>query len=390
MSKLTSENQSEMLSNLLTDESKPGEVPELQKNEDQKDTTTTQSELPPTETPTNLDIEENKGETQPTNIEGNETVPELTQYEVTCKCCCCEPCAIIRTDEKAYRSFWGSHELDSVCMNVFVSGMILFVELVHFLIIFPMLGQTRDSTDDTYYYDRTKFYYYQIPCLVIHLITLIFFLWSYFSAACMDPGFLPYNWNETRKTKYKWDEQLSGLAIRQDQVEYATIHRPFMASFSKSAGRFVIRADHICGWIGNWVGKRNHKQFILMNIWGSLYSLNLFLWHVPILRQIIPNDGRSLFFVYILLIFFEGCLELVFAILLFYVFVMLLDDLRKDLTKIKKWKNERGQDYSCMKATREVFGPGNVCCFVIPTPAFGDVIIFDEQIQEDPANYNLE
>lgn len=320
-----------------------------------------------------------------------QTIPELTKYEVTCKCCCgIDPCVKIQDKDPVPRSFWGSHELDSICMNVFVSGIIIFVELVHFLIVFPKLAYTSNSSDDGFHYSISHVYKYQIPCLALHIFTLILFLWAYFAAACMDPGFLPYNWFETRKTKYNWQEQLSGLAIREDQVQYAYDHRPNIASFSKSAGRFVIRADHICGWIGNWVGKRNHKQFILMNFWGSMYALNLFVWHIPIIQQIMPSEDHSLFFVYILLVFFEGCVEIVFAILLFYVFIMSLDDLRKDLTKIKKWKNEKGQDYSCLKATREVFGPGNICCFVFPTPAFSDVIVFDQQIQESPTNFALD
>lgn len=382
MSKLTAENETNMLSNLLSEENVVSEISKSLTNE-KPDQPKTISTVDQAAEPSPIDPVENKDETTP-------VIPELTKYEVTFKCCCFDPFAKIKIDDKQFRSFWGSHELDSICMNVFVSGIILFVELVHFFIIFPRLGYTRNDSNEPYHYDRSRFYSYQLPCLISHFITLILFLWSYFGAACMDPGFLPYNWIETRKTKYKWDEQLSGLAITQEQVQYGLDHRPNMASFSKSAGRFVIRADHICVWIGNWVGKRNHKQFILMNLWGSFYSLNLFSWHIPILKQIFPSDGKPLFFLYILFIFFETFIELIFGFVLFYVFIINLDDLRKDLTKIKKWKNENGQEYSCLKAMREVCGPGNICCFAFPTPAFGDVIIFDENIPEDPDNINLE
>ncbi|OHT14664.1 DHHC zinc finger domain containing protein [Tritrichomonas foetus] len=297
-------------------------------------------------------------------------IPNRTEYTITSDCCCCfPPCAKIVMPDGAIRKFWGSHELD-IGMNIFVICLIVFVELVHFFCVFPK-------------YRRLE---YQIPSEILNGVFLILFLWSYFGAACSDPGFLPFNWIQTRKFHYGWADLLSGLAITSSQFEYAIKHRPTGASFSKSSGRFVVRADHICGWVGNWIGKRNHKQFILMLLWGAIYALNLLLWHIPIIKSFY-EDGK---FYITILMFFEGCVELTFAGLLFYTFFVNLEELRQDMTQIRKWKKEKGHDYDCMRAMQEVCGQSSVFCWIIPTKAFGEDLFLDDEIDYPTTTDNLE
>ena len=293
-------------------------------------------------------------------IQNDNDIPALTEYKIVCNCCCCfQPCASIETENNKTRYFWGSHELD-FCMNVFVSCLIVFVESIHFAFVFTAL-------DDIVL---------KIVAEVLNAMFIILFLWSYFSAACMDPGFLPFNWVATKRYKYSWDELLAGLAIREDQYLFAERNRPPCSSFSKSAGRFVIRADHICGWIGNWVGKRNHKNFILMNLWGGVFALNLLLWHIPTFLNIFKQN-----FMFAIFVLFEATIELCFGLLLPYVFVCNLIDLRKDMTKIKKFKKEAGQKLKCMDAMREVFGNGSVCCWWLPISAFDDHMEIDPETE---------
>jgi hypothetical protein len=184
---------------------------------------------------------------------------------------------------------------------------------------------------------------------------LAVFLWSYFAAMCMDPGFLPYSWVATQRTRYAWEEQLDGLAIRPDQVEFAQAHKPPFASFSRQSGRFVMRADHICGWVANWVGKRNHKQF------GWLLSaLSLIAWRL--LGR--PWGGVSDF----VALAIEGC----FGVVFFVAGVEVLSDLCHNRTQLQRWGGERGEAFRCSQGLREVCGRKPLWCWCVPTPAFDE------------------
>ncbi|OHT02237.1 DHHC zinc finger domain containing protein [Tritrichomonas foetus] len=210
----------------------------------------------------------------------------------------------------------------------------------------------------------------KIVSLLEITIFLLLFLWSYFGAMCMDPGFLPYNWSMTRRFFYSWEEQLDFLAIDQEQVNFATSNDlPPNSSFSRSAGRFVVRADHICGWISNWVGKRNHKQFMLMLLYGSIFSSSLFVWRFAAKRsQSLKERSIAIY----------GCditacvFECIFAFLLFGDFVIFLDELIKNRTQLDRMKKKNKKKLGCEEAMRQICGNGSIFCWICPTPAFGE------------------
>jgi len=82
----------------------------------------------------------------------------------------------------------------------------------------------------------------------------------------MDTGFCQCNRARTRRFRCGWQDQFAGLAIRRDQFGFAERHKPPFACLSRSAGRYAIHGDHVCAWAGNWIGKRNHRQFALMTM----------------------------------------------------------------------------------------------------------------------------
>jgi hypothetical protein len=185
----------------------------------------------------------------------------------------------------------------------------------------------------------------------------------------MDPGFLPFNWVETKRFWYSWEDQLNGLAVTSLQVSFARAppNRPPGSSFSSSAGRYVIRADHICAWIANWVGKRNHKQFILFNFYGFWLGLSLLSFTVaetePPLLSLKVTEIAILF----LSLTMEGCC----AFTMLAVFVQLLCDLLQNRTTIQRMRREKGTGaYTCGESMREVCG--NDCCgwWLCPNRAF--------------------
>ena len=280
--------------------------------------------------------------------------PEGSEWYISCNCGPTQ-CLRIKNDKKR-RVFWGYLEFGP-CMPIFV--VILTLLPLGFFVDFVLTGIGIKD---------------QLICSITIMISLVMFLWSYFGAACKDPGFLPFDWVKTQRFYYKWEEQLSGLAINERQIEFAMNenNRPKFASFSKSAGRYVIRADHICGWVNNWVGKRNHKQFILMCLWGSIYSFVLIIWDVIFVKNI--SEKGSIVMLIMLVCF---SIELSFGILLLYVFFENLKDLKNNVTTIQKWKELRGQSYGCQQSMREVCGNHCYLCWLIPISAFDKNMIIE-------------
>lgn len=211
----------------------------------------------------------------------------------------------------------------------------------------------------------------------------ILFMWSYLGAVCMDPGFLPFDWIRTRRFWYSWEEQLSGIAMTEEQVAFAKTpeNRPPGCSFSGTSGRYVIRADHICGWIANWVGKRNHKQFMLLNFWGFLFTATLlasmFLQEIDFMK--LPLQTMLLELV-------AGVFELSFMLILLMMGTTSLYDLAQHQTKIQRMRNEHNDSraFTFEQSMREICGSGSKCMWFIPTPAFDRSLVLTED-DEDTA-----
>jgi hypothetical protein len=56
-------------------------------------------------------------------------------------------------------------------------------------------------------------------------LTMGLFAWSYYGAVCRDPGYLPYDWERTRRTKYTWQELMTGTAVVSTHLT-AELERP--------------------------------------------------------------------------------------------------------------------------------------------------------------------
>lgn len=171
----------------------------------------------------------------------------------------------------------------------------------------------------------------------------------------------------------------SNTSTNQDSKQQTTNETSKLqfASFSRSAGRFVIRADHICGWIANWVGKRNHKHFILFTLYAGIFYISLLLWRIaPKQKNSIPLKNRS-YTLYILDIV-SVVLEVLLTVILFPFFINQIIQLSKGKTQLQLMKENRNyknadnnKKSSCMHEMRQVCGDGNVFCWICPIPAFG-------------------
>ncbi|OHT00582.1 hypothetical protein TRFO_07924 [Tritrichomonas foetus] len=96
---------------------------------------------------------------------------------------------------------------------------------------------------------------------------------SYFRTHFTNPGILPWNWALTRQRVYSSDDLKYGTAATTQQIQWGKTHEwPVRSFFSGSAGFIILRADHFCFWIGQWIGLRNHRYFL-----QSLFHTSNFL-----------------------------------------------------------------------------------------------------------------
>ena len=114
-----------------------------------------------------------------------------------------------------------------------------------------------------------------LPAIFVFLITLfaILFALSYLMIIYEGPGFLPYYYplkithNPNAPVDY-----LSGVVTTVRQEEYVRSKpKPERTDYFSTVKRYVIRPDHFCGWVGQFIGKKNHKLFFLFNLYGVTY-----------------------------------------------------------------------------------------------------------------------
>ena len=97
---------------------------------------------------------------------------------------------------------------------------------------------------------------------------------SYLATHFLDPGMLPWTWSETQKRKYSSQEFRDGIASTEEQFVWAYGHQqPARAAFSRRYGFFVLRGDHDCWWVNNFVGINNQRYFLLSLLFSSLLTV---------------------------------------------------------------------------------------------------------------------
>jgi hypothetical protein len=267
--------------------------------------------------------------------------------------CCCRCAEFLDSPDHYFCCYWKV----SPCMPVFIA--ILLIYCYTMFIVCHFLHFTSSVV--------------RLVSLVESTLVCFLFACSYYSAMCSDPGFLPFNWHDTRRTKYTWLELMAGTGIFEPHIAYVNaVPRPPGCSFSKSYGRYVIRADHICGWITNWVGKRNHKQFLLMTFWRSLTAISLFVW------MFFPMDEFEWWSTLGILDMFGAVIELVFGFILVLAFRGFCSEALTTQTRVQRFKGEDRGDVTTTQGMKQICGDGTVACWICPISAFGDDTELDE------------
>ena len=254
--------------------------------------------------------------------------------------CCCFNIAYFPLGQFTIFEHWRI----SLNFPIFLFFTILFISITFFydtLELFPNL--------------KIKFF-----CYIYLSITLFFSILSYILVIAIGPGYLPYNWCINKKLNYSFEEMMSSIAIYQQQVDFGrTSERPPRSSFSLDARRFVLRADHFCLWTKSWIGLKNHRYFLLLTFWFSLFSLGYIIFKIYWFKYIFNLIKYSHKFDYKII---PGLISILFIIFLglfcFYHFIISIKNVFKNLTLIEKWnkRNSPFPNYTCCKNFEEICG----------------------------------
>jgi len=96
-------------------------------------------------------------------------------------------------------------------------------------------------------------------------------------------------------------------------------YRPPRAHHCKRCGRCILRKDHHCIWLGTCIGFRNHKYFILLLYYQSLFLL-LILFEIAIRLLQIKSKYIIIYIVFLILTIPESIF--VFALCVFYTWLL--------------------------------------------------------------------
>jgi hypothetical protein len=149
----------------------------------------------------------------------------------------------------------------------------------------------------------------------------------------------------------------SGIVATKEQLAWVkTRQKPNRCVFSTTAKRIVIRPDHFCGWTSTWIGRRNHKFFILFNVWGFVYMIVFLVCDVNRvindLSREDPSPVLALFLIY-------GMMGLMFAFMTGGFASSHLFGMIQNQTSWESWNRIKPDrfDRGAMENAEELCGP---------------------------------
>jgi len=110
-------------------------------------------------------------------------------------------------------------------------------------------------------------------------------------------------------------------------------YQPPRAHHCKRCGRCVLRRDHHCIWLGTCIGFKNHKYFILLLYYQSLFLL-LTLFEITI--RLLQIKSRYIIIYIVFLIFTIPESILVFALCVFHTWLLSINK-----TSLERVKNPK-------------------------------------------------
>ena len=215
-------------------------------------------------------------------------------------------------------------------------------------------------------------------CVMIVFITILFILFivSYCRIIIDGPGYYPFYWGTQYQPQdagidsYLYsnsDDSPAGIISNERQLEWCKKReiKPPRSMLSLTARRFVLRPEHYCKWASSWIGKRNHKFFMLFTFYGILY---LALFVVYLARRVVQYFSEDFSFSILLLTIYGVCAA-AFCLLLITFFVSNMIDISLNRTFWEQWN---GIDYTIfnqgiIKNFEDVFGSSRYFwCWICP------------------------
>lgn len=202
------------------------------------------------------------------------------------------------------------------------------------------------------YFDSLNTYFYFILSLYITLVI------GLFRSILTNPGYLPFFYPaEPDRRNFTQTEFRQGFACQKEQIDWAKSQkRPNRSTFSIRAGYFVIRADHFCVWIQNWVAYKNHRFFLIFVTFSAIYMDSIFLHFLHLL--VFHFRSYSIFF-HIFTISLSGFFSFIFTAQMLYQYY----HVSMNVTLLENMKGQnRFYDRKCLNNWSEICGPKKLIC----------------------------
>lgn len=283
-------------------------------------------------------------------------VPKYSEWQQKCDCGCCK-IAYFPEIKTYYCNDWEMN-----CTTAIFSTLIVLL-----MFAFELWSLIENYSDLV-----------QLGLIIAGSFIHFFYIVSHILTMCVSPGYLPWFWNVERRKYYTQQEKWSGIITNDKQKSFALDGEcPERSIVSASGRRIVLRAEVNCGWISNWIGARNIRYFIVMQIW--LFAVFIYYFAVFIMDMIaIKTNGWK--FTVPRLAFFLSILPVLITFIYFIFFI--IKSIRLVLhnkSRVFDDQEENPYDVNSFINCMETFGP-SWCCplwlFPLPYSALRDGFAF--------------
>lgn len=203
-----------------------------------------------------------------------------------------------------------------------------------------------------HYFEEINYYFYFM--VVIYTTMAISMLRTIF----MNPGYLPFFYPaQTDRKEFTKEEFRLGYACQQEQYDWVKKQkRPNRSCFSERVGYIVMRPDHYCGWVTNWIGYRNHRYFIIFTTCASIYVDVIFF---NVCHMFYYHRKEHTLIGYILMVCFSAFFGLLFSLQAYFQYKRI----SINITLLELMKRQVPYyDRGCLNNWSEICGSKKLIC----------------------------
>lgn len=179
-------------------------------------------------------------------------------------------------------------------------------------------------------------------------------LFSYLRTMCCDPGVVARNLSYI------------SLAEKTTYCRKCDMQRPVRSRHCSICEVCVLRYDHHCPWVGNCVGLRNHKYFILTSVYGFLACMMAMVCLGPTVWKTVVGHFEATFEPTMQFAFCISCGVWAAAMMTTVVHMCLL---ASDQTVVDLHDEESQNPELSARGMRDVMGPASIW-WMLPTDPY--------------------